>query len=106
MNCVPGDIAIRVKSDGLSLIPVGAIVRVLRLYPGKRKGITPSGFCCIRSNIWHCEWHGKYTGHLGLPLGVEDSDLRPIRDPGNTAVDETLLRLPAPRSTKEEEHAA
>ena len=28
---------------------------------------------------------------------VDDSLLRPIRDPGDDAVDETLLRLPSPR---------
>ena len=39
---------------------------------------------------------GRRGGGRVIVLAAFDSDLRPIRDPGDDAVDETLLRLPAP----------
>lgn len=83
MNCKPGDLAVVVSGEPAHNI--GKMVQVKTLHrwvPG----------------IWLFE--GNLTNEIGLPLlGVADNCLRPIRDPGTDAVDETLVwkKVPAPQ---------
>lgn len=81
MNCKPGDLAIVIRDcDGHHQ---GKIVTVV------------DGAC--RPSHWLTD--PKLIDPSGLLVEAHDSDLRPIRDPGDDAVDETLLWLPLP--TKE-----
>ena len=89
MNCKPGDIA-RVVSTGANR---DALVRVL-----------DSGNC--DPGEWRCEALQSLSEYVWetivgrVPAGTivyaMDSILRPIRDPGDDARDETLLWLPVP----------
>ncbi len=79
MNCRPGDLAIVVKSNKRRDTS-GAIVRVLRTYPA-------DGMYCMFGPAWVVDYQG--VEHHAL-----DAWLRPIRDPGDDAVDETLLFSP------------
>jgi hypothetical protein len=90
MNCKPGDMAVYVRSDSCNL---GKIVRVLR-FVGKVDGWTGD-------DRWLTDslQVGAYGGRTNT---ARDSNLRPIRDPGDDATDETLLWLPSPSRTKEE----
>lgn len=90
MRCRPGDLAIFVHPIGTPNIAfdarnVGKLVKVLR-----RAG---------RSSWWilcHSDFHRRYSP---CPAGHEcvtfDAFLRPLRDPGEDAVDEMLRPLPA-----------
>lgn len=75
MNCKPGDLAVvvRAKQDPAW---IGRILTIV-------------------------EWSDLVGGWVTRPMpegyqAVADYCLRPIRDPGDDAVDETLLRQPAP----------
>jgi hypothetical protein len=71
MNCKPGDLAVLVYSR----IPryIGEIYVVLRPYDGTEFASNePAWVIEHRGEEWHCE----------------DRHLRPIRDPGDDAVDE------------------
>lgn len=85
MNCKPGDLAVIVasKQDEWAL---GRIVRVVTLDEPK--------VWRMEEPFWHPNGIWRFTR-------IEDCCLRPIRDPGDDAVDETLLRLPAPSKEKE-----
>lgn len=101
MNCKPGDLAVIVARSK----NYGRIVSVLRPYAGED----------INGSEYHVQAGVKYwvVEAVGAPLIVRqdfgpdllerqhvarDSRLRPIRDPGDDAVDETLQRIGAPRS--------
>lgn len=103
MNCKPGDLAVVVKSSGygvageISKLLVGRIVRVTKL----DKPVA-AGLHCSADLVWSfeepvkLEFDGKsYTAH-----GIADDCLRPIRDPGDDARDESLSWLPV--SSREE----
>lgn len=93
MNCKPGDLALVVKSK---VGNEGKIVRCIRL-------ATP-----VEAD--RVEWWSGPLWHTDVPLlslrpatnvrrevcFAPDSALRPIRDPGEDATDETLLWLPVP----------
>lgn len=95
MNCKPGDLAITVGS--MRGDQDGRLVEVLR-------ASTPQDVEEWEPGAW-------YVRVLGGPLymhaangkrpftycSLRDRNLRPIRDPGDDAVDETLQRLPAPK---------
>lgn len=89
MNCKPGDLAVVVKSESGS---EGRLVRCLR-FVGKVPGWTGDDRWAIdqvlRSNLG------------GKSQSVRDSRIRPIRDPGDDAQDETLSWLPAPSTVKD-----
>ena len=87
MNCKPGDLAIVVGGDPLVPPPLGAIVRVTVLN-------------YIFSDCWETD------PPIFDPSGrhfivIQDAHLRPIRNPGDDAQDETLTWLPVPQK----EHA-
>lgn len=86
MNCRPGDLAVIVRADGMTGDKlIGRIVRVTTL----------------RDTGKHWNYEGPAISTVWGPvIGLADDALRPIRDPGDDAVDETLLRLPAPRVTE------
>lgn len=97
MNCKQGDLAVFVRSmagnDGL-------IVRCLRLADEHDK----SNWGHERSieQLWLVDKMVKKVGsETGRPFPAaplaEDAFLRPIRDPGDDATDETLTWLPVPR---------
>jgi hypothetical protein len=90
MNCKPGDLAIVVWSEAGN---EGKILRCLRLV---RKSVLMKNFEVKEDWCWEID--RQIPGCHGTPTRfVRDSILRPIRDPGDDAVDETLLRLPSPR---------
>lgn len=81
LNCKPGDLAIIVVPKGISGSEhAGKIVRVTTLRLADSWNYEPS--------------LPRLDG--GFYLGIVDEYLRPIRDPGDDAVDETLLLKPVP----------
>ena len=86
LNCKPGDIAINVGGERLDHL--GVIVTVLRPYTDRH---------------WRAEWVIEYRGK---EYAAWDRFLRPIRDPGDDARDESWAYLPpVPTTTKKPEHA-
>lgn len=81
MNCKPGDLAVVVSTLGFPSLErrtLGRIVKVLR--PDVPR--PPFGF------MWEVEHHDI--------VRVADACLRPIRDPGDDAQDESFRWAPAP----------
>lgn len=96
MNCKPGDLAVIVASQATENI--GCIVEVLDAsHP------CPCG-CTSREQYWSVRCHGRALvafDLFGRRSEVKFADcpdrvLRPIRDPGDDAVDEVLERVGAP----------
>lgn len=99
MRCRPGDLAVISSADGFGFARAVAEACVGRYvvveYPRRPIGDgTPS----VDGLVWHIErpFVVSVRGELVEILGVEDHCLRPIRDPGDDAVDETLLWVPSP----------
>lgn len=87
MNCKPGDLAVIVRSLTGNDWAIGRVIRVTTL----------SG----ESGVWHLEV--PLFGPRGRPyILIEDYCLKPLRDPGDDARDETLSWLPVP-TTKDAE---
>jgi hypothetical protein len=94
MNCKPGDLAVIVRTHGeIEPATKQFLGRVVRLRASTERA---EGIC------WNFEdqplrgsWHGADVSWYNLP----DDWLRPIRDPGDDATDETLLRLGKPVPT-------
>ncbi len=102
MNCKPGDLAVRVAAFGDSLMEVGALVRCVRLNRGVVRLVgVQDGPGHEVNNTWQVEWRGKTHSPCGRILAIPDEHLRPIRDPGDDAQDETLQWLPVPSTEKE-----
>lgn len=81
MNCKPGDLAVVAYLTNENIRPyLGRIVKCERL---------------LELDCW------ETTPALEPNRGVYDGALRPIRDPGDDAQDETLSWLPAPSTEKE-----
>lgn len=100
MNCKPGDLAIIVRA----YCPenVGLLVLVCPEWASTKYGHT----WLTRSarptpTVWSNDMIRGSTSTLGY---VPDAWLRPIRDPGEDATDETLAWLPV-RTTRESEPA-
>lgn len=90
MNCKPGDLAVIVKTAPAGKFLLGKVVHVLTL--------------CADSE-WEVRLYkpitnptNGVTGEYGL---APDECLRPIRDPGDDATDETLTWLPVPSRERE-----
>ena len=104
MNCKPDELAVVVSCADQTCI--GMIVRTVHLMHGRERcPDTPFLFEPIPEgmNVWLVESEGKPFAYHHDCLYVEsryaafaDSSLRPIRDPGDDAVDESLLwfRIP------------
>ena len=89
MNCKPGDLAVMIRSDDRRNI--GLLMTVVEAHPKLFR-------------YWIVELHGRgidtrtgsVAGANGRKVRAHDDDLRPIRDPGEDAQDETLSWLPVP----------
>jgi len=91
MNCEPGDLAVITKSWAGN---EGRIVRVV-CWIGKIDGWS-------NSDRWEIEAERPLISSKGrLHFHAPDSFMRPIRDPGEDARDETLQWLPVPSIEKE-----
>lgn len=99
MNCKPGDLAYvlpRTVTPGLAgrfvivgdFCDIGCFVIDGRLYNGD----VPSFLCVAADGGVLPIISGDYVKRRPIAASL----LRPIRDPGDDAVDETLQRLPAP----------
>jgi hypothetical protein len=94
LRCKPGDLAVIVDNDHGQ---VGHYVHVREQYTGvllRDPGVW-----------WVCAAHGAIRTVYGFkPAGslvvIHDSALRPIRDPGEDAQDETLDWLPVPQQER------
>ena len=98
MNCKPGDLALLVNSDFETNI--GKLVKVLKTSDESTPEIPE----------WECEAIGFLRSYQyiddfllcerptnpGELIDIEDRDLRPIRDPGDDAVDEVIQRMGTP----------
>lgn len=82
MNCKPGDLAVIVRGAAFAKY-IGAIVKVV-----ETDGV-----------FWSTE--KSLDGNETYPIIIPDSCLRPIRDTGDDAKDETLQWLPVPSTEKE-----
>lgn len=91
MNCKPGDLAMYI---GLNDECRGAIVKVLRPTdaPATGKGTAPV------PGVW---W--AIEPSINGNVWCADASLRPIRDPGDDARDQTLDWLPVPTLNEVEE---
>jgi len=88
MRCKPGDLAVRIKAEAGSGIPIGSIVEII----GRSEDVwlipQQGGLGRWGTNLWDVRFKGSNIGPKGLAWAIPDSDLRPIRDqPGE---DETL----------------
>jgi hypothetical protein len=94
MNCKPGDMAIVVS--GGPRINLGRIVRCVELLAGET--------CSCGGAVWLVDGDlespnpiaGLFAALFGMKPGVGDCCLKPIRDPGDDAVDEMLEKIGAP----------
>ena len=99
LNCKPGDLAVIVHFSGwgtagrISKMLIGRIVRVVSLVPPS------SDFECYSPLVWKFEKEIDVVvdGKKFTANGIADKCLRPIRDPGEDAQDETLQWLDVPR---------
>lgn len=92
MRCKVGDLCVMIQSDYVENI--GKLFKTI-----KKTG---------EENYWEVESICSARNGFGMqPPGTlgeaRDSDLRPIRDPGDDAKDQTLEWLPVP--SKQKEHA-
>lgn len=87
LNCKANDLAVRIRAHSGCHIPAGAIVECIEMLKG---GVffTLAGVRETKSDVWRVKFRGKETGDSGLPWGIEDSELRPIRP--EKGDDETL----------------
>lgn len=100
LRCKPGDIAVVVHPDNQ-----GALVRVL--CPSSKEQIYQSAMGCS-GRIWECEalsrikmWNAAFFTRDPDALPGEvvpflDAHLKPLRDPGEDAQDQTLSWKPVP----------
>lgn len=100
LNCKPGDLAVIVKDDFPENL--GKFVHVIcfadpEYYP-KLDGESPNQWECKPSSTlmaWD-DRNWRYRSSSTALVSIADECLRPIRDPGDDAVDETLLLKPVP----------
>ena len=102
MNCKPEDLAVRVKAFHDSYVKVGSVVRCVELNDFTVVLQGSAGSPDIEAtNTWNIEWRGCTRDARGLLMSIPDEHLRPIRDPGEDAQDESLQWLPVPSTEKE-----
>jgi hypothetical protein len=88
MNCRPGDMAVIVNGGQFHSEHEGKIVQVLHLLSPTADG-----------PLWAYQPPLMSSKFRVVIPGVEDIVLRPIRDPGDDATDETLAWKPVPVET-------
>ncbi len=95
MNCQPGDLAF-IVAPYLDLAMRGLPVKVVRADDGRSLVVSKSGdLSCGRGRpCWLVDGNDSR-----LPMVIADQYLRPIRDPGDDAVDEMVLRKMVPLPT-------
>lgn len=106
MNCKPGDLAVIVRFNPAHPHLTGRIVEVIEAAPAGVRFRLPDGRlhnpCSPQGWIVLFQNPVDMTAMRGRADGLyavcPDFALRPLRDPGEDAVDETLLILPAPRA--------
>jgi hypothetical protein len=109
MNCKPGDLAV-IVFDGEAPQNIGRFVTVIELFDRPIPGwddVGPSWTVLPRTSLVSVGVDYS-TGEIMNPFEAHtdecqmpDKWLRPIRDPGDDAVDETLLWLPVPNREQE-----
>ncbi len=98
MNCEEGELARVVKGK----LSYGRIVRCLRLATGDEIAVARCGQKLVMQNncpTWIIDGYVCMKAENGKNFWVSfcaDHNLRPIRDPGDDARDETLDWLPVP----------
>lgn len=94
MNCKPQELAMILSPH----VAHGRFVTTLRVASPSGERLSGNVFCGDGGPAWVVSGSIPFP-HLGVVslAVISDSSLRPIRDPGDDAVDETLLRLPSPR---------
>ena len=99
LNCRPGDLAVIVRSEAGN---EGKVVHCLRLDAARSSGptVTKSGKLLPPSPIWAIDRAINHVRGTIAPY-CHDSYLRPLRDPGEDAQDESLSWLPVPSASKE-----
>lgn len=93
LNCKPGDLAVIVGSLPAGAFLIGRFVEVLEAADDVPEGA--AWWVRIRPIV------NPLTGEHGGEGVAADCFLRPIRDPGDSAQDQTLAWLPVPSTTKE-----
>lgn len=94
MNCKPGELAVIVKSWAGN---EGKIVRCLRIneWRSRQPSRLSTGEIFPPEPTWDID--RVITAQDGSAVAyADDSQLRPLRDPGDDATDETLEWLPVP----------
>lgn len=89
MNCEKGDLAILVMCDGSSF---GRLVRCVT-FLGPQRVMRKSGEICS-FDCWLIDPPLPDHANIGMCQFAPDAWLRPIRDPGDDAVDESKAWLP------------
>jgi hypothetical protein len=92
MNCKPGDLAVvvRVNQERFKFL-LGRFVTVTTSYQNPRTGVA----------CWKYEGEPIVSPTAFVVTGIDDDELRPIRDPGDDAADESRAWLPpVPTLTK------
>lgn len=100
MNCKPGDLAF-IRRPWLIDEDIGRVVRVIRLGKTYEKIVMRNGVHSICTNPSRSVGWLVDSSNERFPCFVADECLRPIRDPGDDAVDEMVLRNPI----RQAEHA-
>ncbi len=105
LRCKPGDLAVVINADYCKE-NIGLIVHVLRpAVAGDRLDTGSVVAWEVGNDSWVVQVAGAGTLNAQMALGFKiktkqsicrDSNLRPIRDPGEDAQDETLTWLPSP----------
>jgi hypothetical protein len=88
MNCKPGDLAIVVRVNQRRFEwAIGRLVRVTKIRHNRRTGVP----------CWDFDGGRLYdpSGDYDI-VGFDDDELKPIRDPGDDAQDESFRWAPAP----------
>jgi hypothetical protein len=100
MNCRPGDLAVIVRPVGrLHFVTdhlLGKIVRVTKLF-GPESDPDP---------YWLYEGEPLPLPHGHIAIAIADKALRPLRDPGEDAKDETLTWLYRLKAIVQQEKAS
>ncbi len=102
MNCKPGDLAVVVRAGG-SPEMLGLMCLVTSVGEFDHEGRW-TWLCRFQKKTqWDIWVEDVRTGRETMSRNgfMPDSDLRPIRNPGDDATDETLLWLPTPSKERE-----